>query len=257
MRKFCPECSMYFDEDADVCEECGGELQCDHSVKAKSKKKKKPHKVEGYQVTKNIYLCDDGVYRWVYEFDMLRNPVILFTVLKVLALSAAIAFAIVAIGVLLSGNYTHTEMSSYDVRNLKIVGCVLMGCILFSYLLVAARKGYKYCVLFEMDEDSVKHTELPKSYKKTEVLNQITTLVGAITGNLSAMGAGILANSKRFSLSNFLSVKSVEVLRNYHTIKVNELLEKNQVYAEKEDFDFVLNYILEHVPSEVAQKTRR
>jgi hypothetical protein len=33
-----------------------------------------------------------------------------------------------------------------------------------------------------------------------------------------------------------------------NTIKVNEPLSKNQVYVEKEDFDFVYNYILARCP---------
>ena len=34
---------------------------------------------------KQIELCADGKYRWAYEYDMLRNPSILFVVLKIFA----------------------------------------------------------------------------------------------------------------------------------------------------------------------------
>ena len=30
-------------------------------------------------MSENIKKCDDGSYRWVYEFDMLKNPIILLT----------------------------------------------------------------------------------------------------------------------------------------------------------------------------------
>ena len=43
--------------------------------------------LKGEKVTENIWLCPDGVYRWTYEFDMRRNPMILFTVLKVMAIA--------------------------------------------------------------------------------------------------------------------------------------------------------------------------
>jgi hypothetical protein len=36
--------------------------------------------------------------------------------------------------------------------------------------------------------------------------------------------------------------------RRWHTINVNEPFAKNQVYTTKEDFDFVLDYILQHCP---------
>lgn len=39
---------------------------------------------------KRVVRCPDGVYRWVYELDMYRNPVVLYAVLKVLGLSAVV-----------------------------------------------------------------------------------------------------------------------------------------------------------------------
>ena len=48
--------------------------------------------------------------------------------------------------------------------------------------------------------------------------------------------------------SEFGKVRSVKACRRRNLIKVNEVLNHNQVYAEKEDFDFVLNYISSRVP---------
>ena len=36
---------------------------------------------------KEVRLCSDGKYRWVYEMNMLKNPTIFFTVLKVMMIS--------------------------------------------------------------------------------------------------------------------------------------------------------------------------
>ena len=46
-----------------------------------------PAAVSGTRVTENVYFCPDGKYRWNYEFNMLTNPAILITTLKVMALS--------------------------------------------------------------------------------------------------------------------------------------------------------------------------
>ena len=46
--------------------------------------------LEGKKVSENIYLCPDGVYRWIYEFPMAKNPTILITVWKVLPFLRAI-----------------------------------------------------------------------------------------------------------------------------------------------------------------------
>ena len=37
-------------------------------------------------MSENIKKCEDGSYRWVYEFDMLKNPIIILTVLKIFVL---------------------------------------------------------------------------------------------------------------------------------------------------------------------------
>ncbi len=54
--------------------------------------------------------------------------------------------------------------------------------------------------------------------------------------------------SKSESYVSFDKLRKVLVQRHRHTIKVNERLEHSQVYAAPEDFDFVLNYILTHIP---------
>ena len=32
--------------------------------------------IAGRKVSKNVYLCADDVYRWYYEYKMLKNPTI-------------------------------------------------------------------------------------------------------------------------------------------------------------------------------------
>ena len=39
--------------------------------------------ISGQKVTENIYLCPDGKYRWTYELNMIKNPIILLTIWKI------------------------------------------------------------------------------------------------------------------------------------------------------------------------------
>ena len=55
-------------------------------------------------VTENIWLCPDGVYRWTYEMDMLRNPTIMISVWKVLGISFGVVFLFDLIVSLFGGN---------------------------------------------------------------------------------------------------------------------------------------------------------
>ena len=116
-----------------------------------------------------------------------------------------------------------------------------------SYLIYAVMQGFKYCVLFEMNEDGVKHTQMPKQFKKAQAMSLVLILSGMATKNPGAIGQGMLAGAKNSMVSSFSHVRSIEIFRKRNVIKVNERLNKNQVYAYDEDFDFVVNYIKSHV----------
>ncbi|MCQ2355059.1 MAG: hypothetical protein MJ102_08205 [Clostridia bacterium] len=199
--------------------------------------------IEGKKITDNIFLCPDGKYRWVYEYSMLKNPVILFTVFKVLLISALIVTGFVMIVNLIEGNPIFVELSDMEKTGLTVAGIALLVCILISYLVVASSKGFKYCVLFEMDEDGIIHNELPKTFKKTQVLSELTFLIGAVANRPGVAGAGLLAAAKSAQASGFSKVKRIKALKTFHTIKLDAPLSHNQIYAEPEDYGFVLEFI--------------
>lgn len=213
-----------------------------------------PAEIEGEKVTENIYLCSDGKYRWIYEYSMLRNPVILFTVCKVLLISGLIVAAFVTILNLINGNPIFTEPSDMEKTGLTVTGIAILFCILIAYLVVAKSKGYKYCVLFEMDEDGIVHRELPQSYQKTQALSELVFLVGAAANRPGVAGAGLLAATRSSLASTFSKVRRMKVLRVFHTIKLDEPFSHNQVYAEPADYDFVLDYITERIPGKKSAR---
>ena len=74
-------------------------------------------------------------------------------------------------------------------------------------------------------------------------------MAGVAGGSFSTAGAGMLAASKNASVSEFAKVRKVKPRRWLGVIKVNQLLERNQVYVRKEDFDFVYDFIKSHCPN--------
>ena len=112
---------------------------------------------------------------------------------------------------------------------------------IIGVLITAAILG-KYVVLFEMDEKEVTHIQMPRQVKKAEVIGLITALVGAMAKSPTTMGAGMLAASKTKSTSVFANVRRVKARRRLNLIKVNQLLDKNQIYVPDEDFDFVYDF---------------
>lgn len=205
-------------------------------------------KIQGQRVTENIYLCPDGKYRWYYEFPMMKNPTLLFTVWKVLGL----AFFIVWLFIFL---ISLGDVLSYGFGSiLKFTGAFLllflffMGLGLLAYIVLAAVYGWKYIVLFEMDEKEVVHIQMPKQFDKAQAVGWLTALAGLAGKSLPAMGAGMLAASKNSSTSVFADVKEVKGVRQQHTIRVNQMLNRNQVYADDPDYDFVWNFITGRCP---------
>ena len=200
------------------------------------------------RVTENIYLCADGKYRWVYELPILKNPTVFLLVWKIFF------FIILGIFVLISivdAVEWPNEIGERLLSNLKIFGFFILGMTVLvgvSMLLYAAIMGGKYVVLFEMDEQGVNHKQLPKQAKKAQVIGAITALVGLASGNLSTAGAGMLSAARTEMYSEFAKVRTVKACPRRHLIKVNQLLNKNQVYADPADYDFVLNYIRARVP---------
>ena len=207
--------------------------------------KEQTDKAQGQQVTKNIRLCPDGVYRWTYEYNMLRNPTILFTVWKVLGVSFAAVFLFTLVIDLVQGVITGIADLWDSSKVFVILAGIFFVLSILSYLILAAVFGWKYQVLFEMTEDGVKHIQMPKQVKKAEVIAFLTALTGAAAHQPGVTGAGLLASAKSTSVSEFRSVETVKVRRKRNTIHVNQLFDKNQVYAEDADFEFVEKFIAE------------
>lgn len=205
--------------------------------------------MEGKKISDNIWLCPDGKYRWVYEFSMLKNPVILLTVLKVFGIAAA-AVAVFVFALDLFDDWQITMPDQENLKILLIVVSVFVGIIFLSYLILSGIYGWKYEVLFEMDDQSISHIQMPKQYKKAEAIAWITAMAGALSGSFSTAGAGLNAASGNASVSMFSSVKRLVRRKRMHTIKVNSPFNKNQVYAETDaDYEFVWAFLKEHCPN--------
>ena len=201
---------------------------------------------------KEIEKCEDGTYRWVYEFSMLKNPIILLTVLKI--------FALVLIGMwLIFGLFSIKDEGFvgayvYEAKALIIPAVILFVLSIISYLILAGLYGWKYMVLFEMNEEGIRHIHMEKQFKKAEAMGWLTALAGAIANSPQVTGTGLLAATKQEMASEFSKVKKMKVLRGFHTIKLDALLNHNQIYADGEDYDFVVEFIKARIPDTAKVK---
>lgn len=194
-----------------------------------------------------VTLYPDGKYRWVYEVPMLKNPSILFDVYKVLGISFGIVWLL---NVVLIGCENGYDLESLwgITSGFLILMLVFLVIGYIAYVIVAWYYGWKYVVLFTMDEKEVVHQQMPRQVKKAKVLGALTTLVGAAAGKPGMMGTGVLAASRSTSTSELANVARLKPCRRLHLIKVNQLLNKNRVFVPDEDFDFVYDFLCQHCP---------
>ena len=200
---------------------------------------------------KSVVKDEQGTYRWVYEYNLLTNPTILLTIVKVFLgiIAALIAFGIVIMIPDLVEGYAGAE----DVLGVFVSGggiaLLFIVLTIVGYAIYALINGGKYCVLFTMDDEGVTHEQLPREFKKAQVVASLNVLAGLAGGNFSQTGMGILAAAHDSTVSTFANVRSVKGSRALRVIKVNEPLAKNQVYVEPADYDFVFGFIRDHCPN--------
>ena len=194
-----------------------------------------------------VRLCADGKYRWKYELNMITNPVIMITVFKVFFYIVLIMFLIFCpIFYLADGNW---EGALGMLKTMGIVLGIFAVLTVLSTALLNLIFGGKYVALFEMDEKEINHIQIPVQVSRARKLGILTFFVGLFAKRPSTMGAGLLSTAKSTSTSEFDKVRRVRSRRWLHTIKVNQLLDRNQIYVPDEDYDFVYDFIKSHCPN--------
>ena len=193
-------------------------------------------------INTDVLQCPDGKYRWTYEVDMLRSPVILHDVFWVLGATVIIVFIIHVVIMLLAGELSF-EGLWFGVRMVGLVGLILLVLSFPAYWIVAKKNGNKYVVLHEMDETGFVHTQMKRNVEHEKVLMWVGILAGLAAGRPGVVGASINAATVTSLSSTFSKVKRVKAMRRHHLIKVNSTFSKNRVFVTDKDFDFVFNYI--------------
>lgn len=194
-----------------------------------------------------VSLCEDGKYRWTYPLDMLKNPTILFVIFKIFGILFSIPLLIALISAAVNNDLANIWDSFLKIW--LIVIAVFFVIIIISYLIVVWMNGGKYIVHFTMDEKRIVHEQEPAQFDRARKVGLLAALVGIFAKRPSTVGAGALAASRSTSTSDFAKVRKIKPRRRQNLIKVNQTLERNQVYVTDEDFDFVLDFIRKHCPN--------
>ena len=245
---YCSNCGAKLKEDSVFCGECGAKVEAEQTANSFAHQEMETvSHITAEAPPKNggIQLCDDGKYRWIYEFSMLKNPGILFTIMKILAIVSCAPALIVVLSDLDYG--IEAFVSGIEVLGVMLI--IMVPLALLSYFIVAALYGWKYIVLFEMDEKGVTHIQQDKQFKKAQGIAWLNMFLGAAGNNLSMTGHGLVLMTKNAMTSEFVRVKKVTCIVNRNTIKLDQPLTHNQIYVDKADWEFVRDYIVKHCVS--------
>jgi hypothetical protein len=216
-----------------------------------AKRKKK----ENYDAMASSHpvLCPDSKYRWVYDVPMLNNPSILFDVYWVLAISFGIVYLFNMVIMCCTGNAS-LEMAWNFLEMFVLLTLFFFVLGYIAYFFVAWYYGWKYSVLFVMDEKEVVHKQLKSTIHKARTIGKLTAMAGAASGKPGMVGMGILAATRTSMTTTLSGVRRVIPCRRMNLIKVNQLLSRNRVYCADEDFDFVYQFLCDHCPNAKKKK---
>lgn len=198
------------------------------------------------QQAKKVTLYPDGKYRWYYEYPMLKNPSILITLWKVLLIASCAPVLVVTIADAFGKGFFQALWDALQV--MFVVFGILSVLAVVAYLILAALYGWKYDVIFVMDEKGILHSQQPKQFRKGRAISVVAALASVAAGKPTMVSHNISAARRSQTYSSFDNVRHIEGKRKRNVIYLSEPLNHNQIYVSDEDYDFVLSYITEKCP---------
>lgn len=200
-------------------------------------------------VNQDFRLCDDGVYRWVYVYDLWKNYTVILEIEKIFILTAMVIMIIQGLlGIREKGIVKRLISAAQEAG---VILAVMTGLLLISYPIYGLLSKGKYCVLFEMDDRSIMHTRMEKEVKREELVEWLWAANEILDSRLLSTGLSIATASEASMETVFADVRKVTVSRKGKTITLRCRITRNQVYVPDDEFEFIRDFILERCPKNV------
>ena len=197
---------------------------------------------------KKIEIDENGRYVREYELDLYENKNIYELIMKILTVIFAFIVLVIPIVALIDGTFSWDSLWFFLKITIPIFLFVYVAGFV-SYRVYAYSLGGVYHVRFEMDEKGVHHIPMKQEQEVGKKSGIMMMLVGLFTRNVGQLGSGMYVATLEDIYSQFDKVTSIRTDRRHDLINVNYVTLNNQVYAAKEDYDFVLDYIIGHCPN--------
>jgi hypothetical protein len=187
---------------------------------------------------------NEGKYVWSYDMDMNKNHSILKIVLKIVLGILAFLFLFLAYLAIKDQDWGTFVWAG---KILAICSVVIIAICYVAYWFVTKYFHGTYSWCYEMDEEGIRYWQPPEQAEKSRNIAKTSAAVGAMTGNFGLAAAGTAnalnnENIVEFDKVNFLGKSEDEDMITMHTILMHHV-----VYVDKENFEFVYNYINDRV----------
>lgn len=206
------------------------------------------------RVNHDFRLCDDGVYRWVYEYDLWKNHTVILEIEKFLFL--------VCLGIMVIQGLIEIPQKGFikglisAAQEAGILLGIMSALLIISYPIYCLLSNGKYCVLFEMDDKGIMHTRMEKKVKREDLVEWLWAANEILDSRLLSTGLGIATASEASMETVFSEVRKMSVSEKGKTITLVCRITRNQVYVPAEKFEFVKKYILERCPENVQRSQK-
>lgn len=205
-----------------------------------------------------VWLYSDGVYRWAYEKDLIKNRFEINYILKIVMLVFGLSWVLIAGTILFAmGGRGGTGWVFALITGICVgAGLLSAGIILLVQRFSANARGGVDVVCFEMDEKGVRQILSEKTQKVDSALEIMTALSGLASRNLyAATNSRQIVSGTHPDITSYADVRKVRVHPEYDVIDVT--LKGNykcRVYVRGEDRQFVRDYICARAPERATRR---
>lgn len=197
--------------------------------------------------TDRVELCEDGMYRWYYDLDMRKDHRLIMTPLKVLAVIGIFMLVMVQFLPYHSGGMSRLRVMGIMGACFALITAITLGICLIQFLI---RNGnYRY--RFEMGPEGIRVLMDEGDTKAMQALGTAAEIMSLFT-NSAAHTTTTMRAAQRAGYTSFRSVRKAAVDRAKDCIRLKPLLGENVVFSKPEDFEFVKEYIVNHLKSGTA-----
>ena len=201
-----------------------------------------------------VWLYSDGVYRWVYEKDLLKNRFEINYILKIVALVFGLSWVLIA-GAFLFAGLRDAGWAFALVTAICLGGGLLtVGIIMLVQRMSAKSRGGVDLVGFEMGDSGLRQIRSEKAEKVDSALERMTAVSGLISHNIyAATRSNDVVAGTHPDITSYADVRRIKTCPKYDVIDVT--LKGNykcRIFARGEDLNFVRDYIAERAPRDIT-----